>query len=337
MTSTLTRRSQLELADASDLRVIAAQQHGHWGGGLTRSEFYELSNVQNQLPWGRKNLHVYLSRKQGQIVSSCKLYDLEIQSRSKRYKIGGIGGVFTPDDARGQGHASDLMTLMVKHGEEHQYDAMLLFSDIDPGFYESVGYELLPDNDFHIWMDSPGIEQFAMYGDFGSTNHDADLIDVMPLTPEFFAQMLRHYSRYLQRQRYGVVRSLDYLELKLRRLQFRIGIVPDWPQQEVITLDFESPQGGYALIEQDHEIMRVLEVVGSESVRATLWQNILRNALLRQVKLIRGWESAAPDFRKFVRWTQRTEWSRPMMYVINPETDPWLDLDECPLLELDHF
>lgn len=337
MTSTLTRRSQLELADASDLRFLAGQQHGHWGGGLTRGQFYELSNLQNQLPWGRKNLHVYLLRHRGQIVSSCKLYDLDVQSHSKRYRVGGIGAVFTPEHARGQGYASELMSLMVNHGEQQQYDAMLLFCDIDPGFYESFGYELMPDSDFHIWMDADGIEQFAMYGGVDGSSPDAAEIDLVPLTPECFSKMLRHYSRYLQRQPYGVVRSLEYLQLKMRRLQFRNGILPDWPQQEVITLDFDSPQGGYAVIEQDGEIMRVLEVVGDESARIKLWQNILRNALVRRVKLIRGWESAAPEFRKFVRWTQRSEWSRPMMYVINSETDRWLDLNECPLLELDHF
>jgi hypothetical protein len=186
-------------------------------------------------------------------------------------------------------------------------------------------------------MDADGIEQFAMYGDVGcSADLDAD-IDVVPLSPGLFPQMLRHYQRYLQRQPYGVVRSQDYLDLKIRRLQFRIGIVPDFPEQEVITLNFDSPRGGYAVIEQDGDIMRVLEVIGTESIRAQLWQNILRNALLRQVKLIRGWEASAPEFRKFVRWTQRTEWSRPMMLPINPETDHWLDLNECPLLELDHF
>jgi hypothetical protein len=157
------------------------------------------------------------------------------------------------------------------------------------------------------------------------------------LTEDLIPQMVRHHRRYLERQPYGLVRSESYWQYKVRRTLYRLPFVEDVAPPELMTLNIDSNEGGYALFEQSGKILRVLEVIGSEETRDILWRNILRNGLLRRVHLVRGWDSAGPSFRQHVRYTERSDWARPMLLPINPATERWLDFDVCPLLELDHF
>jgi predicted N-acetyltransferase YhbS len=337
MTSTLTRPLALELADATDIQAVLRQNHSMWNGGLSKDLYYDFNHGQFKHPWARRNYRYFVLRKHGDIVSSCKLYTLDFQAHSKRYKVAGIGGVFTPENERGNGYASEMMQVVVKRCRDENYDAVLLFSDIDPSFYENVGFELLPDDDFHIWVNTPEVASYIMSDAGFVEDVQAHEPDVAPLTLDLLPDMARHYGRYLNRQPYGIVRSDSYLEFKVKRALYRVGKVAEWPTLEVMTLNLEGNDGGYAIFEENDKIMRVLEVIGSQETRDVLWRNILRNALLRRVHLVRGWEAAKPGFRQHLRWTQRTEWSRPMLHAINPECEAWIDEDTCPLLELDHF
>lgn len=338
MTSTLTRPLELELADLDDVRIAVSQHHGTWGAGLTKDLYYDFNGWHFQHPWGRRYYRCFVLRKDSRIVSSCKIYSLEFQSHSRRYRVAGIGGVFTPEYARGKGYASQMMQLVVKRCRAENYDAILLFSDIEPSFYEAFDFELLPDNDFHIWMNAPELEQYIMSDAGFVEDIQAHESDITPLSPDLAPHLVRHYRRYLQRQPYGVVRDENYFDFKIRRILYRVGKVLEWPTPEVISLNLEQGRdGGYAIIEHNGKIMRVLEVIGSEETCDALWRNILRTALLRRVHLVRGWESAVPSFRRYVRWTQRLDWSRPMLHWINPACEAWLDEDTCPLLEFDHF
>jgi GNAT superfamily N-acetyltransferase len=337
MTSTLTRPLELQLADAADIQTVMGQHYSMWGVGLPKDLYYDLNAWQFHHPWGRRNYRYFVVRKDNKIVSSCKLYTLDFQAHSHSYKVAGIGAVFTPETARGHGYASQMLELVVKRCKQEDYDAVLLFSDIDPGFYENVGFELMPDDDFHIWVNTPQLESYIMSGAGFVEDIQAHDSDIAPLSDEMIPGLARHYRRYLQRQPYGIVRSESYFDFKVRRMLYRVGKVQDWPAPEVLSLNLDGNDGGYAIFEHSGKIIRVLEVVGNEETRDALWRNILRNALLRRVHLVRGWEAAAPSFRRNVLWTQRDDWSRPMLYPINDACDSWVDEDGCPLLEFDHF
>lgn len=337
MTTTLTRSIELELADTTDILTVLKQHHGTWSAGLSKSGYFEFMQFQLQQPWSRKNYRYFVARSKQQIVSSCKLYTFDFQSRGRFYKVGGIGAVFTPEFARGNGHANEMMEAMTRLAKKESFDALLLFSDIDPLFYERLGYELLPDNDFHIWCNTPEFERWVMSGPGFVEDLQTHSPELSLVTVENASEMLRHYRRWLASQPYGLVRTEDYWKFKLNRSLYQCEHVEDWPLLELLMMDGDGPQGGYAIFEQGGKILRVLEVVGGDQCREILWRHLLRTALLRRIHLVRGWEASAPDFPRHVRYTERTEWARPMLLPINPETEAWLELDGCPLLELDHF
>jgi GNAT superfamily N-acetyltransferase len=337
MTSTLTRSLELRLADSTDVMTVARQHYNMWNAGLTRDGYNRFLQFQLAQPWSRRNYRYFAAWKNNEIVASVKLYTFDFVSRHQQFKVGGIGAVFTTEQHRGRGYASEMLNLVIKRARDEKYDAVLLFSDIDPSFYENLGFELLPDDDFHIWLNEPEVERYIMSGpDFvaDSKTHEPD---VALLTEDLIPQMVRHHRRYLERQPYGLVRSESYWQYKVRRTLYRLPFVEDVAPPELMTLNIDSNEGGYALFEQSGKILRVLEVIGSEETRDILWRNILRNGLLRRVHLFRGWDSAGPSFRQHVRYTERSDWARPMLLPINPATERWLDFDVCPLLELDHF
>lgn len=339
MTTTLTRSIAVELADSTDIQTVLRQNYKAWNAGLTYDQYVQFLRVQLSQPWSRRNYRYFVARKEktGPIVSSCKLYTFEFQSRNRVYKVAGIGGVFTAEEARGRGYASDMLEQIVKRAKSENFDAMLLFSDIDPMFYERLGFELLPDNNFHIWTNEPEFERWVMSGPGFVEDLQAHAPDLSAVSLENAEQMVSHYRRYLVRQPYGLLRDLPYWQYKLKRSLYRADYVADHPPLELLTMDEDTPRGGYAIFEHSGKVLRVLEVIGGEESTEILWRHILRTALLRRVHLVRGWEGTAPAFRRHVRWIERTEWARPMLLPINPETAHWADLDSCPLLELDHF
>ncbi len=337
MNSTLTRSVELEIANAQDILTILRQNYGTWSAGLNQEQYRDFMQAQLQQPWSRSNFRYLVARNGDAILSSCKLYTFDFQSRGQVYKVGGIGAVFTPENERGKGHAIDMLESVIDLAEDESFDALLLFSDIDPLFYERLGFELLPDNEFHIWTNTPQFEEWVRSGPEFVQDLPGRYPELSPATEALADDMVSHYRRYLPTRPYGLVRNEHYWRYKLNRSLYRCHIVPNFPALEVLTLDLGSCRGGYAMFEEGGQILRVLEVIGSEETRARLWRQLLRTAVLRGVHLVRGWEAAAPDFQRGIRYMERSDWARPMLLPLNEDTDAWLDLDCCPLLELDHF
>jgi predicted acetyltransferase len=313
------------------------QNYSTWGSGLSRENY--ILSIQQQLsqPWSRKNYRYFVARKNNAVVASCKLYTFDFQSRGRYYKVAGIGGVFTAHNHRGNGYASSMLEKVIRLARKEGYDALMLYSDIDPMFYELLDFEILPNNDFHIWTNTPEFEKWVMSGPGFVEDVYAHAPDVSTVSEGSVEEMVSHYRRYLATKPYGVVRTEAYWRYKLNRVLFRVERLPSWPALELLTLENHRNRGGYAIFEQGGKIMRVLEVVGGEESREILWRHLLRTALLRRIHLVRGWEAAAPDFQRHIRYTERDDWAIPMLLPINPATEAWLDMDSCPIFELDHF
>lgn len=337
MTTTLTRSIELEIADAADLLTVLKQNYSTWSSGLSPSDYAEYLKRQLAHPWARKNYRYLIARLRNEIVSSCKLYTFDFLSKGEHYKIGGIGAVFTPDNLRGRGYANEMLKVVSQRAFKEDYDGLLLYSDVDPSFYERLGFELLPDNDFHIWTNTPEFERWVMSGPGFIEDMQSHAPDVTTVSREFGDEMVCHYQRYLPTLPYGLVRTNEYWDYKLERMLFRCDHIADYPALEMLRLEGSGRNGGYAIFEQGGKILRVLEVVGGEESREILWRHIFRTALLRRIHLVRGWEGTAPDYPRHVRYTERSDWARPMLMPINQALESWLEYDCCPLLELDHF
>jgi predicted acetyltransferase len=337
MTTATAKRTILELAQEADLSELLREHYTLWGSGLTREDYEGWLRDQLRQPWTRRHFRYFVFRDGKQVVAGAKMYTLKVQARGRLYKVAGLGAIYTMKRYRGRGFGSKMTAALKALAEKEGCDALLLFSDIDPSFYEQSGFALLSDHEFYIWTNDPQIERQIM-GDrsFVDDLHEHSP-DMQTLDLNDVGEMVRHHQRYLVTAPFGIVRSEDYWTFKLQRdLYLQTHASTFRPTLEFLSMDLGSPAGGYAIFEQAGKIMRVLEVVGRPEAREILWRNLLRAALLRRISLIRGWESAAPTFVRGIKYITR-DLARPMLLPLNDDTIGWLDASPCPLLELDHF
>jgi hypothetical protein len=78
------------------------------------------------------------------VTSSAKRYDLSARIEGRIRRVLGIGAVFTSPARRGRGGARRLLRMMLDAAEAEGYEYAMLFSEIDPGFYEQLDFVPVP-------------------------------------------------------------------------------------------------------------------------------------------------------------------------------------------------
>jgi predicted acetyltransferase len=337
MTTLAATRVQLQAAEPADILAVLRSSYALWGGGMSREDYVEWIRSQSQSFYWRKNVRYLAVRSNGSLVCTCKLYTLSMRSRGRFFKVAGIGAVYTMPEHRGRGHASEMIEAIEQLAKQEDYDALLLYSDIDPSFYEQAGYQLLSDCDFYLWLNEPLVQQQIMSDrSFAEDLHRHDT-ELGQLEPEVACDLLSHYSRYAASLPFALVRDEHYWLYKLNRELFlQSHSRTDRPMLEYLSMEPGSPDGGYAIFEQFDKVIRVLEVVGRAEARDMIWRNLLRAAMLRRVSLIRGWEGISPCGIKGIQYAPR-DMARPMLLPLSEEAKRWSEILPCPLLELDHF
>src|SRR5690606_5944772 len=113
--------------------------------------------------------------------------------------------------------------------------------------------------------------------------------------------------------------------------------------------------GGYCLIEYGGNLLRVLEMIGTDSAVEQLWLAVIMKAQQEDINRISGWESAlgslspgksaspfgssSAQLRRYIRSSRFEEkiMGKCMILPIAPEVSPLLDFKPCPILEMDHL
>jgi predicted N-acetyltransferase YhbS len=364
----------IETASWNDILPILRTNFRIWSPGLSESDYQHYIWSQLQTPWARRNLRYILYRDGGETKATCKTYRLTLRSRSKVFNFAVLGAVFTQEKFRGKGLAKDLIALLIDQFQEQSFDGVLLFSDIDPDFYRSMGFVQMGSREFAMFLPHEG--QIETEADLGRHPSAAASVEYHTLTAadsqiqnknaafsyhldpgiesEVLAEMTRHYARWLRRQPFGVERSEEYFAYRLGRERFiamhsKLG----WPEMIVTITKLDCNEYGYALTECSGMTMRILEVVGSPTAKQELWRQLLAKALRSGIKRIRGWESIISDFAPAFSYqsilpetcrlkasqcriySYERDWGRPMMLAINEEARSCLEVLPCPLLELD--
>jgi predicted N-acetyltransferase YhbS len=136
----------------SPAQVEEACRHTHafWGGG--RSLAAHTANVRRQLETAGPEVLRYVGLvERGRLVGSIKRYGLALRDGAGPVvRAVGIGAVFTPPSARGRGIGSLLVTAVMNEARDLGYAAAALYSDIDPAFYERLGFVALGARDFRL-------------------------------------------------------------------------------------------------------------------------------------------------------------------------------------------
>lgn len=311
----------VETASWNDILPILRANFRIWSPGLSEADYRHYVFSQLGTSWGRQHLRYVIYQEGGQTKASCKTYMLNLRSHSRTFTLASLGALFTVEKYRGKGVASKLIEALKLKAKQEGLDGILLFSDIEPSFYQSLGFEKLGSAEFAIYLPEVTQSESSMfvlelnrkressastieYHTLARTEdreRNQEATECCRLDPgvkdDLIALMTRHYNRWLSRQAFGVERSQDYFAHRLGRERFialhsKLG----WPEMIITVVDLGTNEYGYALTECSGVTMRVLEVIGSTAARKELWKELFRKALAQGTKRIRGWESVVSDF-----------------------------------------
>lgn len=334
---------------------ILKETHRIWSGGLTYYRYLDYLQRQTASAWGRRHLKMRAlllpattKDEAVRIGSSCKTYNLTLRARDRSGKachlnFVGLGAIYTPEACRGRSYARALIELLEEEATAQGKDGLLLFSDIGSDFYSSCGFQEMSAATFTLELNPKG-------------SVDAGDYQVVSLSDYPSAALLRHYSRWLARERLGVERSAAYFDYKIMKESYlHRHSKLSWPELLVLT----APElNGYAILESGGATVRVLEIIAQEPEH--FFKPILHFALSRKARRIRGWESVlsalAPGFdlrryllssvdsnRKILTafYFEERTWGCPMILPLKPglqaEFSDWCNFSPCPILELDHL
>jgi GNAT superfamily N-acetyltransferase len=136
--------SELAPATGDYLQQILGDTYPLWNDGLARERYARFWEAQLRTPWGRAHLDRVALVEGGTVICSAKRYDLSARIEGRIRRVLGIGAVFTPSPHRGRGAASRLLETMLETAETEGFEYAMLFSEIDPSFYQRLDFVPVP-------------------------------------------------------------------------------------------------------------------------------------------------------------------------------------------------
>ncbi len=348
----------LQVAQWKDILPILKDNFSIWSPGLTQSDYRIFISSQLKDRWLSRHFRYLVYKVDGKVAASCKVYDLDFVAKKQSLKFVCIGAVYTQTELRGRGFASQMLYSVVDDCKVRSIDGLMLFSAIDPRFYEVFGFREVGGFDVIIHLPeqktdlnnatAPNVDDAARHCGFD-----------VELNKDKVIQLARYHQRWLSRQPYGIKRSEEYFLFKIAKERFLSAHSRlNRPELKVLSCTGLKNEFAYAIIEVAASTMRVLEVVGSETGRMETWSQLFNLAKALNLRRIRGWESlvadCAPGFTNCVSMPSdkgeigkpkiecyERDWGKPMILPISKTacelSDVWLSSFPCPLLELDHF
>ena len=332
----------LRQLEAFEINQVLGENFSIWSPGLDRSRYRHYQWWQMSTVWGRRHLKYFghFAQNNERCVASCKRYTFEYSSRGRVFKVAGIGAVYVSERNRGKSYGLAMLEEMAELCRREGYDAIVLNSDIDPAYYERLGYHVFDASAFTIKISDEWLQQSIKVLDARSDKNKDESFAIRSVSDGDFSEMIKHHRRWLSAREYGLVRTEDYWRYKLgRELYLYRHSRLSWPKLDIMTDNFPEFSGGYALFEQAGGFLRVLEVIGNDAVRTSLWGQILRLAKRRKISTLRGWSVMTPPLKNVGFYNR--DWSFPMILPLKEEYADemigWTQMEPPNMLELDHF
>ncbi len=131
---------KIRLATSHDMDTVYRLGFDKWGEQRTEAEHLDI--CRNSPKYKRGTWYV-LEDEDQQIVCTAIIYPLDIGL--SEFSTIGIGSLATKPSERRKGHAAQLLNQLVQmHQDKSEKSAFVLWSDIDPRYYERFGFEALP-------------------------------------------------------------------------------------------------------------------------------------------------------------------------------------------------
>lgn len=129
-----------KLASIDEKNQAFAQVHEVWPHDPDPSLHLQkrLASVQhNRATW-------FVIEEAGRVVCSLGAYPFRLFGPDEDRAARAFGAVFTPEDQRGKGHAARLIRWVTEHYAAEGTLDFVLYSDIDPTYYQKLGFQILP-------------------------------------------------------------------------------------------------------------------------------------------------------------------------------------------------
>ncbi|MGY3805374.1 GNAT family N-acetyltransferase [Pigmentibacter ruber] len=131
--------AEIRIAKTEELPQVFEMGFDEWGEGKTLPEHIQACYESKKY---RKGIRYVLVNQNKQIVSSLMCYEYQLNSGQK---IIGIGTVCTKMNERKKGYAGLLLNGVTEtYIALNNYSSFVLFSDINPAYYEKFGFHPLP-------------------------------------------------------------------------------------------------------------------------------------------------------------------------------------------------
>lgn len=127
--------------DEAGVTAAAIATHKQWGG--ERSVESYVMRALSATHGGQDHVSYAGLFERSELISTLARYRFELCSPKGQLPAIGIGAVFTAAPYRGHGHARELLRRVMADAQNAGSEATLLFSDIEPAFYEKIGFTTL--------------------------------------------------------------------------------------------------------------------------------------------------------------------------------------------------
>jgi GNAT superfamily N-acetyltransferase len=264
--------------------------HSIWSEGLNRSDYSRWQRAQLHTAWGRRHLRRLALLDGDDLLTSAKQYDLTAMVGGDQVPVLGIGAVFTPPAHRGRGHARRLIEAMTTDATERGCRAALLFSEIGPAYYASMGFEVVPRD--NLAFDATASRPGTLVAREGTTRDLPAMADLSARVRSLSGLALERSADFIE---FGLVRRRRLAELSTSgRLAVEWLVVEDRGQLSAYLVATRRSRG--LVIEDCGDVeptgAQVAELVATLVARPSFHPPI-----------IHGWLPEA-----FRGWTPRTAW-----------------------------
>lgn len=143
----------LRRATTAEERMLYVATYPVWGQTFTEAEYVHRETTLRAHPYAAAHLDTWVLDDDGAIVASLETLRIDTVSAAGERGHGyGVASVFTPPEQRGKGHATRLLTGVLRRleAEDPLARAATLFSDVGARIYERCGFVALPGDDLAI-------------------------------------------------------------------------------------------------------------------------------------------------------------------------------------------
>jgi GNAT superfamily N-acetyltransferase len=239
--------AELVPATGRYLRQILDDTFPIWHDGLDRTRYAQFWAAQLGTSWGSAHLDRVALIERRRVVSSAKRYDLSARLDGRIRRVLGIGAVFTAPEHRGRGAATRLLEAMLENAEAEGYEYAMLFSEIDPVFYERLDFVPIPVIESQLAVSLKGGAPAMLV----RAGVDADIPSVTEMS-----------ARRVEPARFALARSEEWIRYGIAKRRLLAGLGPQGLRQLEFMVAEEGHQAVAYIISSVHEGQWFIEDAG---------------------------------------------------------------------------